>query len=144
MARVIGIDHGSRRTGLAATDRSCTIASALETVPTAEVIAYLRLAVAKEPTDGFVIGLPMNLNGTATDATSGVLAFVEQLKKVFPDHWVETVDERFTSSMAQQTLMASGKGRMARRDKSQLDRISATIILQGWLEQRDARTRRGG
>lgn len=144
MARVIGIDHGSRRTGLAATDATRMIASALETVPTAEVLDHLRRLLAKEPADGFVVGLPVNLNGTPTDGTAGVLAFVEQLKRAFPDHWVETVDERFTSSMAQQALMASGKGRMARRDKSQLDRISATIILQGWLEQQYARTRRGG
>lgn len=136
MGRVIAIDHGAKRTGLAATDPARIIASALETVATAEVLTWLKDHVAKQGADGFVVGLPKGLDGRPTDATAGVLAFIEELKRAFPTRWVETVDERFTSAIAQRTLMASGKGRMARRDKSQLDRISATIILQGWLEQR--------
>ena len=89
--------------------------------------------------DGFVVGLPVGLNGRPTDITSNVLALVEALRKTFPGHWVETTDERFSSSIAQQTLNNSGKGRMAKRDKGQLDRISATVLLQGWLEQRQRR-----
>lgn len=134
MARVMGIDHGSKRVGLAVTDPLGIIATALETVPTGEVIDYLRRYCAKEPVEGFVVGLPMGLNGLPTDATAGVQAFVLKLRKAFPGQWVETVDERFTSRMAQQTMLVSGKGRMARRDKGALDRISATIILQGWME----------
>ncbi len=133
--RVLAIDFGSKRTGLAVTDSARIIASALDTVPTAEVNAFLKKYTAKEKVDGFVIGLPMNLNNSPTDATPHVLAFVEQLKKNFPQHWIETVDERFTSSMARQTMLASGVGKSARRDKGTLDRISATIILQGWLER---------
>ena len=139
MARVISIDFGMKRTGLAATDPARIIASALETVPTAEVMTWLQRYCAAQQVEGFVVGLPVRLNGTPTDVTPNVIAFVEALKKTFPDHWVETVDERFSSTMAQQTLMSSGKGRMARRDKGQLDRISATILLQGWLEQRQRR-----
>ncbi|MBX2973776.1 MAG: Holliday junction resolvase RuvX [Flavobacteriales bacterium] len=134
MPRVIAIDHGSKRTGLAVTDPLRIIATALDTVETKELLAYLKSYCAKEQVDGFVVGLPMDLSGRPTDATPGVLAFIDVLRKAFPQHWVETVDERFTSRMAQQTLLASGKGRMARREKGQLDRISATIMLQGWME----------
>ncbi|HMC97277.1 MAG TPA: Holliday junction resolvase RuvX [Flavobacteriales bacterium] len=138
MPRVIAIDHGSKRTGLAVTDPLRIIATALDTVPTAELMAYLERYVGKEEVDGFVVGLPAHLDGKPTDATPGALALVDALKKAFPGKWVETVDERFTSRMAQQTLLASGKGRMARRDKGQLDRISATIMLQGWMESRSS------
>jgi putative Holliday junction resolvase len=133
MPRVIGIDHGEKRTGLAVTDPLRIIATALDTVPTNEVVGYLKRYVAKEEVDGFVVGLPCNLDGSPTDATPHVQAFIARLKRGFPGKWVETVDERFTSRMAEQTLLLSGKGRMARREKGQLDRISATIILQGWL-----------
>lgn len=133
--RIIAIDHGSKRVGLAVTDPLGIIATALDTVPEAELFAYLKSYLNSEAVDGFVVGMPMNLNGTPTDATAAVEIFVKHLRKAFPQCWVETVDERFTSSMAQQTMMASGKGRMARRDKGALDRISATIILQGWMEQ---------
>lgn len=136
MPRVIAIDFGLKRTGLAVTDPLRIIATALETVESVTLMSYLKSYVAKEAVDGFVVGLPMNLNGSATDITPNVLAFVEALKKTFPSLWVETVDERFTSRMAERTLQESGKGRMAKREKGQLDRISATIILQGWMERK--------
>lgn len=135
MGRVIGIDHGGKRTGLAVTDPARIIASAMDTVPSSEVLDRLRAYTARESVDGFVVGLPVNLDGSDTDGTAGVRAFIAALTKAFPDHWVETADERFTSSLAQDVLLSSGRGRQARRDKSQLDRISATIILQGWLER---------
>ena len=136
MGRVLAIDHGRKRTGLAVTDPLRIIASALDTVPTAEVIAYLKAYLAREEVDGFVVGLPMGLDGRPTDATAGVEAFLKQLRKAFPGKWVETVDERFTSSLAKQAVLQSGIGRKARRDKAQLDRISATIILQDWLTRK--------
>jgi len=135
MPRIIAIDHGSKRVGLAVTDPLGIIATALDTVPERELIAYLQHYSTREDVEGFVVGLPANLNGPPTDATAGVQAFVARLKKAFPGKWVDTVDERFTSKMARQTLLASGVGRMARRDKGALDRISATIILQGWMER---------
>ena len=135
MPRVLAIDHGSKRTGLAVTDPGRIIASALDTVETAGLMDYLHRYLAKEAVDGFGVGIPTHLDGRPTDATTGALDLVDRLKKAFPAQWVVTVDERFTSAMARQTLMASGKGRMARRDKGQLDRISATIILQGWMER---------
>lgn len=137
--RVLAIDFGLKRTGLAVTDPARIIASALDTVETKQVMAWLKDYLAREQVEGFVVGLPVNLDTTATDATPHVRAFVADLKKRFPAQWVETVDERLTSRMAQQTLLASGVGRQARRDKGALDRISATIILQGWLEQRQRR-----
>lgn len=133
MPRVLAIDFGLKRTGLAVTDPLRIIATALDTVPSAELLTYLKQYLAKEAVDGFVVGLPMHLDGKPNDITGNVLALVEVLKKTFPAQWVATVDERFTSRMAQQTLLASGKGKMARREKGQLDRISATIMLQGWM-----------
>lgn len=137
--RVLAIDHGLKRTGLAVTDPLRIIASALATVETSGVIAFLKEYVAREQVEGFVVGLPMGLDNAPTDATAAVRAFVAELRRRFPAQWVETVDERFTSSLAQRTMRDSGKGRMARRDKGSLDRISATIILQSWLEQQGRR-----
>lgn len=139
MTRVLAIDHGLKRTGLAVTDPARIIASALDTVATPEVFAYLARYLKAEKVEGFVVGLPVDLKGSDTDATPHVRAFIAELKKRFPAQWVETTDERLTSRMAGRTLLQSGVGRQARRDKGVLDRISATIILQGWLEQRQRR-----
>ena len=136
VSRVIAIDHGSKRVGLAVTDPLGIIATALDTVPTQEVIGYLKRYAASEEVEGFVVGMPVGLDGRPTDATAPTEAFIKQLRRAFPGCWVDTVDERFTSAMARRTLLDSGKGRMARRDKGTLDRISATIILQGWMERR--------
>ena len=133
MPRVIAIDFGLKRTGLAVTDPLRIIATALETVESMKLMDYLKEYVLKEAVDGFVVGLPSNLDGSATDITANVHALVKALRTTFPEKFVETVDERFTSKMAQHTLLASGKGRMARREKGQIDRISATIILQSWM-----------
>ena len=134
MSRIVALDHGLKRTGIAVTDPLRIIATALETVPTKEVIDYLKRYSSTEAVEGFVVGLPMGLNGLPTDATAGAEQFIQQLKKTFPHQWVETMDERFTSKMAQEILLQSGVKKMARRDKGQLDRISATIILQSWMQ----------
>jgi len=131
--RILAIDFGLKRTGLAVTDPAGIIASALETVPSTELMDYLKRYAAKEPVAGFVVGLPLNLDGTPTDITANVQLFTKELKKQFPKQWVETVDERFTSSIAQQTMIASGIGKKARRNKGTVDRISAVLILQGWM-----------
>ena len=131
--RILAIDFGLKRTGLAVTDPAGIIASALETVPSTELMDYLKRYAAKEPVAGFVVGLPLNLDGTPTDITANVQLFTKELKKQFPKQWLETVDERFTSSIAQQTMLASGIGKRARRDKGTVDRISAVLILQGWM-----------
>ena len=139
MTRVLAIDFGLKRTGLAVTDPARIIASALETVETKGLMGFLKDYLSKEKVEGFVVGLPVNLDGRDTDATPHVRGFITELKKRFPAQWVETTDERLTSRIAQQTLLASGIGKQARRDKGTLDRISATILLQGWLEQRSRR-----
>jgi putative Holliday junction resolvase len=134
--RILAIDFGLKRTGLAVTDPARIIASALATVPTAELMDYLKRYTGKELVEGFVVGMPCNLDGTPTDATPHVARFVAALKEQFPKHWVETTDERFTSTLAHQAMLQSGIGRMARRDKGTLDRISATIILQSWMDRK--------
>ncbi|MBX2981755.1 MAG: Holliday junction resolvase RuvX [Flavobacteriales bacterium] len=134
--RVLAIDFGLKRTGLAVTDPARIIASALDTVPSAELMAYLKRYVAKEAVEGFVVGMPCNLDGTPTDITKNVVLFISALKEAFPRQWVETVDERFTSTIAQRTMLESGIGKMARRNKGTVDRISATIILQSWMDRR--------
>lgn len=136
MPRVIAIDFGLKRTGLAVTDPLRIIASALITVDSALLMDYIIEYCSKEKVDGFVIGLPLNLDGSDTDVTTNVRLLAEALRKRFPERFVELADERFTSKLAHDTLMSSGKGRMARREKGQLDRISATIILQDWLARR--------
>ncbi|MBK9177134.1 MAG: Holliday junction resolvase RuvX [Flavobacteriales bacterium] len=135
MPRVIAIDFGLKRTGLAVTDPLRIIASALETVESAKLMDFLVAYCSNEVVDGFVLGLPTNLDGSATDITANAQALAEEIGKRFPEKFIELMDERFTSRMARQVLNDSGKGRMARREKGQLDRISATILLQGWLER---------
>lgn len=138
MGRVIAIDFGLKRTGLAVTDPLRIIATALETVESGELLRYLKAYCDKEAVDGFVLGLPTGLDGSDTHITPNVMQLADALRRAFPGRFLDLVDERFTSRMAQQTLLASGKGRMARREKGQLDRISATILLQGWLERQGA------
>jgi putative holliday junction resolvase len=131
------MDVGSKRTGLAVTDTLRLIASALATVDTRELVPYLKRYLAAEVVDGFVVGLPMGLDAQATDGTAHAQAQARQLEQHFPGTWVELVDERYTSRLAQATLLASGKRRMARRDKGVLDRVSATILLQDWLRRQE-------
>ena len=133
--RILAIDFGLKRTGLAVTDPARIIAYALDTVPSTELMDYLKRYVAKEVVEGFVVGLPCNLDGTPTDITANVLLFVAELKRQFPKQFVETADERFTSVMAQRTMLESGIGKKARRDKGTVDRISAVLILQGWMDR---------
>ena len=135
MGRVIAIDFGLKRTGLAATDPLRIIASALETVESKELMRYLVDYCSREKVDGFVLGLPLNLDGSDTDVTPNVRLLADALRRQFPLHFLELADERLTSKLAQNVLMTSGKGRMARREKGQLDRISATIILQSWIDR---------
>ncbi|MBS1569912.1 MAG: Holliday junction resolvase RuvX [Bacteroidetes bacterium] len=134
--RVLAIDFGLKRTGLAVTDPARIIASALATVDSRELMDYLKRYTAKEAVEGFVVGLPVNLDGTPTDITANTRLFIAELKRQFPKHWVETADERFTSVLAQRAMVHSGIGKKARREKGAVDRISAVILLQGWMERR--------
>ena len=135
MGRVLSIDYGVRRTGLAVTDPLQLIAGGLPTVETPQVMAFLKDYVGREPVERFVVGLPRQTNGRDSDNLPRVRNFVKQLQQVFPHIPVEMWDERYTSVMAHRTMLESGIGRMARRNKALVDEISATIILQGWMER---------
>ena len=132
----MSIDYGVRRTGLAVTDPLQLIAGGLTTVETPRLMAFLQDYVRREPVERFLVGLPNQTNGRDSDNLPRVRSFVGQLKKMFPDVPVEMWDERYTSVMAHRTMLESGIGRMARRNKALVDEISATIILQGWMEAR--------
>lgn len=134
--RILAIDFGLKRTGLAVTDPACIIASALATVPTEELMDHLRKYTAKEAVEGFVVGLPQDLQGRDTHVTPNVRLFMAELQRQFPKHWVEAADERFSSVIAQRAMLAGGVRKQARRDKGAVDRISAVVILQGWLARR--------
>ena len=136
MARVLSIDYGKRRTGLAVTDPCQIIANGLTTVDSNSLLKFLADYIAKEPVERFVVGLPKQTNGLDIENLPRVQAFVKKLNTTFPDIPVEWWDERYTSVLAQQAILQSGIGKMARRNKALVDEVSATIILQGWMERR--------
>jgi putative holliday junction resolvase len=136
MGRILAIDYGNKRVGLAATDILQLIANPLETVHAKDVLTYLKSYMQREPVDALVVGMPRRLSGEATDATPHVIGFIRQLQKEFPAMPVHTIDERFTSRMAHQTMLSGGLKKKDRQDKATVDRISATIILQSYLESR--------
>lgn len=134
MGRILGIDYGAKRVGLAVTDPLKIIATALTTVETKSVIEYLKKYFATEQVEKILIGYPTDLRGNPTNATPYVEKFIITLNKHFPLIPVEKWDESYTSKMAMQTLVASGVKKKQRRDKKLLDQISATIILQEYLQ----------
>ena len=136
MARVLSIDYGKRRTGLAVTDPCQIIANGLTTVETSSLMKFLQDYVSREQVERFVVGLPKQTNGLDSENLPRVQAFVEKLGVMFPDIHVEWWDERYTSVMAHQVMLDSGIGRKARQNKALVDEISATIILQGCKERR--------
>ena len=136
MERLIGIDYGRKRTGLAASDPLGIFASALETVPSAKIIDYLQKYSEKETITRFVVGYPMNLDGRPSEAAADVDAFLPVLKKAFPGVPVELEDERFTSVLAHRAMIDGGMKYKDRRDKTSVDRISAAIILQGYMDRK--------
>ena len=136
MNRIIGIDYGLKRTGIAISDPLSIFASPVETVPSAKIIEYLKNYTAKEQIGLFVVGYPMNMNNTPSEAARYVDTLLKQLKKNFPQIPVELEDERFTSVLAHRSMIDGGMKKMARRDKSVVDKISAGIILQSYLDRK--------
>lgn len=134
MARLLAIDYGTKRSGIAVTDPMQIIATALETVRTHELLAFLKNYTQRETVEAFIVGMPRRLDSTDTHATPFVTAFVKTLQKTFPTIPVHTHDERFTSSMALQSMIAGGTSKQYRRQKENLDKVSATIILQSFME----------
>lgn len=137
MDRIIGIDYGRKRTGVAVSDPLGIFASALDTVQSAKIIEYLETYCEKENVRMFVVGWPVNMDNTPSEAAKDVKAFVARLSKVFPDIPVEMEDERFTSVLAHRAMIDGGMKAKDRMDKASVDKISAAIILQGWLDRRN-------
>jgi len=135
MDRLLGIDYGRKRTGLAESDPLGIFASPLETVQTAKLIDYIKNYAEKARIIRFVIGMPKNLDGRPSEAAADVEAFLKTLAKVFPDIPVSLEDERFTSVLAHRAMVDGGMKASERRDKASVDRISAAIILQGYLDR---------
>ncbi|MFY0626085.1 MAG: Holliday junction resolvase RuvX [Reichenbachiella sp.] len=136
MGRLLAIDFGTKRTGLAVTDPLQIIATPLETIPTHTAIKYLQDYHRDENIEEFVIGMPKNLMNNDTDSTASVRSFINLLQKEFPGHKIHQVDERFTSKMAVQAMVSGGMRKSERRKKENVDKLSATIILQSYLESK--------
>ena len=136
MGRILAIDYGKKRTGLAVSDPLKIIAGALDTVDTARLMDWLKDYLRREDVEQFVVGLPKQTNGLDSENLSRVRTSVTQLEQTFPGVPVVWWDERYTSVMAHQTMIESGISRKARRDKALVDRIAATIILQSYMESK--------
>ena len=136
MGKVLGIDYGARRTGIAITDTMQIIASGLTTVATHNLYSFIADIVLKENIECFVVGDPKNLDGSSTDITVHVEDFVKQLERLYPTILVHQIDERFTSKIAKQSILQSGINRKGRQKKALIDKVSATIILQDYLDYR--------
>jgi putative Holliday junction resolvase len=133
MGRILAIDYGKKRTGLAATDPLRIIATGLTTVETPQLFNWLKKYVTQETVDLILIGMPTNWDDTDTNATPLVRQAIARLKKEFPHIPVETADERYTSKMATQSMLESGLKKKDRRNKALVDEIAATILLQDYL-----------
>ncbi len=135
MDRIIGIDYGRKRTGIAVSDPLGIFASALETVHSAKIIEYIKNYAQNETIIRFVVGYPKNLNNLPAEAAKDVEAFIPVLEKAFPGIPVTLEDERFTSVLAHRAMIDGGMKASDRRDKTSVDKISAAIILQGYLDR---------
>jgi len=135
LGRVLALDYGEKRTGIAVTDELRLIASGLTTVPTNELFPFLKRYVNDEKIDVFVVGEPKQMNNTPSESEQYITPFLEELAKQFPAISIERQDERFTSKMAFQSMLDSGLKKKQRRNKALVDEISATLILQSYLER---------
>jgi putative holliday junction resolvase len=136
MPRILAIDLGTKRTGLAVTDPLKITANPLETIETSQLMVYLKNYCSKEDVEVLVLGLPIRLNGQDNEMTPKVMKLKEELEKVFPEKKIALIDERFTSKMAMQSMIAMGSKKKDRKEKAgNLDKVSAAIILQSYLER---------
>jgi len=136
MSRILAIDYGRKRTGIAVSDILQLIANGLTTVPTNELLQFLFTYVSKEPVERILVGLPRQMNNEHSENMKYIEPFVRSLKKLFPNIPIEYVDERFTSVLAHRTMLEGGLKKKSRQNKSLVDEISATIILQTYLENK--------
>jgi len=137
MSRILAVDYGEKRTGIAVTDALQMIAGGLETVDTSQLIPFLKNYFEKEEVEKIVIGYPKHLNNQPAEIAAEVENFAKNLKKEFPLLEIDFFDERFTSKIAFQTMLASGIGKEKRKNKALIDKISATIILENYLESKN-------
>jgi putative Holliday junction resolvase len=137
MARILAFDYGMKRVGVAVTDPLQIIASSVDTIETKAIAAFVKQYVAKEDVVEFVVGMPYNFGHKQNDLVAKVEGFIGLLRNQYPEKRVTTVDERFTSRMALRVISESGKTKKEREKKGNIDKISATIILQSFLEMRD-------
>lgn len=133
MARILSIDYGQKRTGIAVTDNMKMIANGLCTVETKTLEQWIADYFSKEDVDTIVVGLPKQTNGEDSENMKRIVPFVNRLKKLYPEKNIEMYDERFTSVLAHQAMLSSGIGKKARQNKGLVDQISATIILQDYM-----------
>lgn len=136
MGRLVAIDYGGKRTGIAVTDPLRIIATALETVPSQDVLVFLKKYDQAENIEAFVVGMPKRLDNTASSAAPMVEKFIQSLKIQFPEKPIHLVDERFTSQIALQTMISGGMKKKDRQNKANVDKISAVVILQSFLESK--------
>ena len=134
MGRIVAIDYGQKRTGLAVTDELKIIATGLTTVRTVDVLTFLKDYAKRNPVECFVVGEPKQMDNTASGSSVFIEPFVKTLKSVFPEIPVKRADERFTSLIASRTIREAGLKKKDRRDKGLVDTVSATIILQSYME----------
>ncbi len=135
MGKVLAIDYGKKRCGIAVTDDLQIIASGLTTVETSKLIPFLKDYVSQNDVELFVVGEPKQMNNQPSESEALIKPFLEKLIKTFPNTPIKRVDERFTSKMAVQSMLASGLKKKKRQNKALIDEISATIILQTYLNQ---------
>jgi putative Holliday junction resolvase len=136
MARILALDWGKKRTGVAVTDPLQIIATPLETVDTGQLVGYLKRYFSQETVEKVLIGYPLNLDGTPTDATPGVEKFIAQFEKLFAHIPIQKVDERYSSKFASQAIAGMGLKKKVREDKGLIDRTAAAMLLQEYLAAR--------
>jgi putative Holliday junction resolvase len=139
LGRIVAIDYGTKRTGVAVTDPEQMIATPLDTVPTHELMKYLQTYFEKEQVDLVVVGYPRKMDYSESESVKQIRFFVGAFKKRFENIPVEFMDERFTSSLAKEALIRGGMKKSKRQEKGQVDRVSASLILQSFLEKRNNR-----
>lgn len=138
MGRILAIDYGTKRVGVATTDPSQIIATGLTTVHPTELVAFLKKYMTTETVECIVVGEPKRLNNQPAQAAAGATTLARQLKKEFPHIKIDRMDERFTSKMAFNAMIEGGLKKKARANKETIDKVSATIILQSYMEQQNS------
>lgn len=135
MARILGIDYGLKRTGIATTDPLQIIASSLDTIPTDQLFDFLKNYIKTEAVECIVFGEPLHKDGNPTPVTEKIYKFIKNFKNAFPDMRVELQDEGFSSAEAKKIILQGGAKKKKRRDKALVDKVSAALILEEWMQQ---------